>query len=109
MKKISLLTLVVFVLVVSVASATYQTGTVTLTGNDADLDIDLSNNVSLDYAAVADDGLGYALVTYHSSGTRTYGSSSGDSGVFWQDNTAVAAPTAPSGTASADFGSWTEM
>ncbi len=85
--------------------AAFKSGNVTLADNNDDsLAVQLSTNVSLAYDA-ATGGLGYSVSSYHSSGTRTYASSSGDAAIFWQGATGVAPPAAPSGTASAAFDS----
>ena len=81
-------------------------GTVTV-GSTQTADLKVSKGVSLAYEDSA--GLGYSVSTYHSSGTRTFASSSGDSKIWYQDATGVAPPDAPSGTDSADFSDWTAL
>lgn len=117
MKKIAFLTALMLafsfgsVFAATVASGAYSTDQdVTLEGSLGDLNIKLSNNVFL-YYETATGGLGYSVATYHSSGTRTYGSSSGDANIYWIDGTGSEAPTAPTGTASADFvtDGWTAL
>ena len=50
------------------------------------MDIQLSKDVYMAYDGdTTADGLGYVIGTSHSSGTRTYGSSSGDAKIFWMD------------------------
>ena len=112
MKKIAILTALFVAISCGSAFATYVAGTVTKTG----FEVQLSNKVSMDYNPQA-SGLGYTVASYHLSGTKTFGSSSGDSKIFWidgvgSDATGTGAPTtpdAPSGTASAAFGSWTAL
>jgi hypothetical protein len=110
MKKILFLMLFLFVVSVSPVFAAYSSSQdITITdSNDSDFEVQLSSNVLLDYDA-ATGGLGYSVATYHTSGTRTYGSSSGDSTIFWYDGTAKTAETAPTGTNSADFSAWNEL
>jgi len=70
----------------------------------------LSKNVSAEYVTET-NGLGYVVGTTHSSGTKTYASSSGDSKIFSIDGIGTAIPTAaPTGTLSAAFGTgWTAL
>jgi hypothetical protein len=70
----------------------------------------VSKGVSVDYAGDSTAGLGYVIGAYHSSGTRTFASSSGDAKIWYQDGTAVAIPTdVPVETESADFSAWTAL
>ena len=115
MKKIALLTLVLFSL--SIASAFAWTdgsydagsadGTVTV-GTTGPVAVKVSKGVSLAYNAEA-TGLGYAVGAYHSSGTKTFASSSGDSKIWFTDVTGESIPAAPTGTDSADFTGWTAL
>jgi len=115
MKKIALLTLLLLSFSAMSALAwtakTYDAGstdgTVTV-GDTGPVDVKVSKGVSLAYDAAA-DGLGYAVGTYHSSGTKTFASSSGDSKIWFADVTAQDIPDAPSGTDSADFSSWSPL
>jgi hypothetical protein len=70
----------------------------------------LSTNVLLAYKSETNN-TGYTVGAYHSSGTRTYASSSGDATIWVANTTAHAIPAAPVGTASADFsgGDWTSQ
>lgn len=111
MKKITFLTLILFVLGSSAAFAatSWQTDTATLGTAGHQLTIQLSNKVGMYYVAdTATSGLGYVMATSHSSGTRTYGSSSGDAKIYYFDGTSQAPPTttAPTGTQSADWTNW---
>jgi len=114
MKKIALLT--VLLLSFSAMSAlawsakTYDDGstdgTVIVGGTSGEsVAVKVSKGVSLAYDA-ADEGLGYSVGTYHSSGTKTFASSSGDSKIWFTDVTGDTIPDAPAGTDSADFSSW---
>ena len=116
MKKIAILSVFLFMVTVGSAfaavgdfpagtagSLTVPTGTATVTAI-----VKLSNKVGLQYTKQA-TGLGYVVATSHTSGTRTYGSSSGDSKIYYVDTLATSGPgTAPTGTASAGF-TWTAM
>ena len=62
----------------------------------------LSKNVLMAYNVFA-DSTGYAISAYHNKGTKTFGSSSGDSKIFENSATKVDPPAAPQGTASAAF------
>lgn len=69
-----------------------------------------SKNVYVDYAADTTAGQGYVLGAYHGSGTKTYGSSSGDTKIYFKDGTAEAIPTTvPTGSESADYSGWTAL
>jgi hypothetical protein len=69
-----------------------------------------SKGVQASYVSESTAGQGYVLGTYHSSGTQTLGTSSGDTKIYKQNATGVAVPTtAPTGSNSADFSSWTAM
>ncbi|MGE4403819.1 MAG: hypothetical protein AB7F61_19445 [Desulfobulbus sp.] len=113
MKKIALFTalMLAFSFGSALAAGKYAADQdVIIKGTDGNLNLKLSNNVFLFYEAdTSGDGLGYSIATYHSSGTRTYGSSSGDANIFWIDGTGSNAPTAPTGTASANFTGWTAL
>ena len=116
MKKIALLA--VLLLAFSAVSAfawtakTYDAGsadgTVTV-GTTGAVAVKVSKGVSLAYDAET-TGLGYSVGAYHSSGTKTFASSSGDSKIWFTDATGSDIPDAPSGTDSADFSSgWTAL
>lgn len=108
MKKIAILTalFVAFSCGSALAGATdYVASTITKTG----FEVQLSNKVEMNYWPES-VGLGYSVAAFHTSGTKTFGSSSGDSKIFWIlgiDSPTL--PNAPSGTASAGFGSWTAL
>ena len=72
--------------------------------------VQMSKNVQMFYTAPS-GGTSYALTTYHTSGTRTYGSSSGDSRIYYAEGTNETCPDAPTGTASAAWtsGTWNAM
>lgn len=79
-------------------------------GSTKTLVIKGSKGVSVDYAADTTAGQGYVLGAYHASGTKSYGSSSGDTKIYFKDGTAQAIPsTVPTGSQSADFSSWTSL
>ena len=63
-----------------------------------------SNHVYVTYV-YDPNGSGYVLATYHSLGTVTYSSSSGDSRSYRASGTAAQIPTTPpTGTATANYG-----
>ena len=80
-------------------------------GSTVKATLKLSANVSVEYKAntTTAPNLGYSLATSHSSGSKTYASSSGDTRIFFKDVTASSAPAAPAAGASADFSGWTAM
>jgi hypothetical protein len=89
-----------------------DTGTVT-TGTPT-MGLKPSKNVTVQYTssatAVATGCATYSVSASHSSGTKSFASSSGDTKVFMKDGTALAPPTAPGVGSSADFSSsWTAM
>lgn len=114
MKKIALLTVVFFALAVGSAFASFSAadaaGSLTV-GSTQTTTIKLSKGVSAEYGAdTTSSGLGYVVGTSHSSGTKTYASSSGDSKIWSKDGTNMATPTTvPTGTASANFSGWTAL
>ncbi|GEM_PF-6375976 len=109
MKKIVILSAIIMVFSCGVAFAAYDADTKTCGTSPNSLDIQLSNKVSMEYTeATTGDGLGYVIGASHSSGTRTYGSSSGDAKIFWTESLQATLPAAPTGTASAGF-TWTAL
>lgn len=67
-----------------------------------------SKGVTVTYDGAAQ---GYVLGSYHTSGTQTFGSSSGDTKIFKSDGTNATLPsTIPTGSESATWGSgWAAM
>lgn len=112
MKKIAFVTLILFVVSTGSALAAFEeadtAGTLTI-GSTAATDVKLSKGVALEYVSET-DGLGYVVGTSHSSGTKTFASSSGDSKIWSKDGIEQSIPsTAPAGTESADFSGWTAL
>lgn len=68
-----------------------------------------SKGVTVKYTPEA-AGATYSITAMHGSGTKTYGSSSGDTKIFMKDTTTIAdPPAAPAAGASADFSTWTAL
>lgn len=71
-----------------------------------------SKSVQIEYtggATANSQNYSYVCGAYHSSGTKTFGSSSGDTKIFSTDTTGATLPSAPS-TASASAGfTWTAL
>ena len=66
--------------------------------------VSFSKNVSAYYAGLQQE---YAITTAHTSGNKTYGSWSGSTLIYWEDNAdGTAASSADSATIQSD---WTEM
>ena len=112
MKKIALFAVLLLLVTSGSVFAAFESpddsGSLTI-GSTGSTTVKLSKNVKLEYGAHA-TGLGYVVGTYHTSGTKTYASSSGDSKIWSQDGTGVSTPsTVPEGTASADFSGWTPL
>ena len=112
MKKIlasSICCLSIFVAGTALAAATSVTGPLAVgTSGQAthpEILIQLSNTVHALYTP-GTNGISYAISAYHGQGTRTYGSTSNDSKIYYQTLTGDTAlyATAPTGTES---GSWT--
>jgi len=73
-----------------------------------------SKNVTVYYKpSTTTSGTGvisYSVSAYHSSGTKSFASSSGDTKIFMADGIGSAPPTAPAAGSSAAFGTgWTAM
>lgn len=114
MKKLAIL-IAVMMLVPAAAFAAVagsQTGTVytvAANGSNPAWSVSLSKSVSLTYDAEA-AGLAFAAKTVHSSGDKSFGSSSGDTKIYNINNTAATCPTAPADALStANFGGWTAL
>lgn len=94
------------------AATTFQdTGTTTL-GTPA-ISIKPSKNVSIYYDSATTTGAGYgaySIGSNHSSGSKTFGSSSGDQKIFMKDGTSAPSIGVPAVGGSANFSSgWTAM
>ena len=109
MKKLTITILaVLFMLALSTAAFAYgPPGEATTLGGTSTTSFTPSNNVAIGYTAGA-VGISYSSGAYHTSGNRTFGTSSGDTKIYYQSNTAVAVPAAPPAVGStADFSGWT--
>jgi hypothetical protein len=60
-----------------------------VTGTRPALNIKPSANVTLGYDTVAGSGISYSLGSFHSTGTRSFGSSSTDTNLYYFDNAAA--------------------
>lgn len=78
------------------------------TGTAPTMSLQSSKSVKLNYLG-SSDGTGYVIAGSHTSGTKTYGTSSGDTKIYIADGSQATIPTAaPTGTASATWQStWT--
>lgn len=110
MKKVLLIALALSLFAApAFAAASWVSGAATLgTSSGGQLSVQLSNNVQLDYQA-ATDGSTFAAASYHTRGTRTYASSSGDAKIYYQNATAVASPSAPAVGSTMDSSAWTAL
>lgn len=111
MKKFMIL-IAALLMTASAAFADYEAadGAGKTLGSTKTLVVKGSKGVSVNYAGDTTAGQGYVLGAYHASGTKTYGSSSGDTKIFFKDGTAVSMPgTVPTGSNSADFSAWTAL
>lgn len=110
MKKTSII-LAVFMVLISAASV-FASETFTDEGNASVsgvmADYKTSNNVTILCTSGASS---YAAFSGHLNGDRQYGSSSGDSGLFWSAKTeGTAITTAPTASDSSEFESgWTAL
>jgi len=90
------------------AGTTTFNDTTTTVGTPA-ASVKVSKNVQIKYTP-EDTGLTYSMTSFHTSGTKSYGTSSGDTKIFMKDSTSIESPpAAPAAGASADFSSWTAM
>lgn len=118
MKLTKVLTLASIVSLVSAASAfavTTINETTSTVGAPA-MTIKVSKNVSIVYTpstAEIPSGAGsvaYAITATHASGSKKFGSSSGDTKVYMQDGTTLTSVTSPEAAGStADWSGWTAM
>lgn len=86
-------------------------GTLTL-GSTVTVVVKPSANVYTYYQSGGTDGIAYVLSTYHNKGTRSFGTSSGDSKIFYIDTTATNPPSAPTtadGTAEYSADGWSPL
>jgi hypothetical protein len=110
MKKTGIV-LALFMVLVSAASV-FASETFTDEGNanvtGVMADYKASNNVTILCTSAASS---YAAFSGHLNGERQYGSSSGDSGLYWSDKTeGTAITTAPTASDSSEFDSgWTAL
>ena len=92
-----------------------DTGTVTM--GTPSMGVKPSKNVTVTYNASTatvpsgNGALAYSIASYHASGSKSYGSSSGDTKIFAQDGTGSTGVASPeTAGASANFGSgWTAL
>ncbi len=103
MKKVLVLSIMIILIVASTSFAAYETGTKTLGSTDTTT-FTTSNNVYIDYTA-GTNGVSYVAGSYHQTGTRTFGTSSGDTRIYWRDGTGQTLPSAP--TTSSGTANWT--
>ena len=95
------------------STTTFDDAGTTTTGTPS-IGVKPSKNVSVQYTSSSvSSGTGcvtYSISASHSSGTKSFGSSSGDTKIFMKDGTGAAPPAAPASGSSADFsGGWTAM
>lgn len=95
------------------ANVTTITDTGTTTVGTPSASIKPSKNVTIYYNGATDLAGGYAVYSIesiHSSGSKKFGSSSGDQKIFTKEGTSYEAITPPGGAgSSADFAGWTAM
>ena len=114
MKKILLIVAAIAIIIPMTVGASFAAdvtvgasdNTANLTTADIpDCDVSFSKNVSAFYDGLAQE---YAITTAHTSGNKTYGSWSGSTLIYWNDNAAGDATTAADST-NFQSGGWTEM
>jgi len=96
------------------AAATDFTDSGTVTAGTPTVNIKPSKNVTVRYlpsATTSGSGcISYSIASQHSSGTKLYASSSGDTKIFMKDATAIAdPPAAPAAGVSMDATGYTAM
>jgi len=83
------------------------------TANGPQLIIKPSANVTLGYESTS--GISYSVGTYHSSGTKTYGTTNGDTRIYMYENTAQTSAQVPPADPNSNLGvttwgaGWTAM
>ena len=113
MKKILLIVAAIALIIPMTVGASFASSiTVAASDNTKELqaasipvcEVSFSKNVSAYYAGLQQE---YAITTAHTSGNKTYGSWSGSTLIYWEDNAdGTAASSADSATIQSD---WTEM
>ena len=96
-----------------------QTGSVTIdagtVATNMTFKVKVSANVFVDYKNDSAGGTYYTLATYHASGTKSYGSGSGDSRIYMFENggvnsaTGITPAAAVTAAAVADWAGWTAV
>jgi len=114
MKKILLIVAAIAIIIPMTVGASFADDvTVSATENTKDLstddtipvcDVSFSKNVSAFYAGLQQE---YSITTAHTSGNKTYGSWSGSTLIYWEDNADGSATTTADSTTIND--TWTEM
>lgn len=116
MKSNKILAMVLVLSMAAVGSAYAANGTIvnfndtTTTVGTPSATVKVSKNVTVRYIPEA-AGLTYSMSSFHTSGTKTYATTSGDTKIFMQDSTSIVAPPdAPASGASGAFTSgWTSL
>ena len=128
MKKISVLLASALILSATVAFAVDGTGTFGATystpdgagnltyaatgvGAGVNFAVKTSANVKFSLQNNATDGTSYVAAAYHSSGSKSYATGSGDSRIYMQEKaaTATAYPAPPTLAATVDWAGWTAV
>ncbi|HEY5974969.1 MAG TPA: hypothetical protein VIU41_09515 [Geobacteraceae bacterium] len=123
MKKISAILALALTLSAANAFAAWltpdNTGTVTVTASNVGAGVvfstKVSANVFVDYKVDTTGGTFYTLATYHASGTKSYGSGSGDSRIYMKENggvnsaSGITPAAAVTAAAVADWAGWTAV
>ncbi|MEM4711331.1 MAG: hypothetical protein QXL18_05275 [Candidatus Woesearchaeota archaeon] len=93
---------------IGIAYAAYKEGEHTW-GETVTVTFTPSNNVYIDYAN-GTNGISYVAGSYHIKGSRTFGTSSGDTKIYYKEQTGASIPAAPAtNTATANFSGWTAL
>jgi len=108
MKKTLLLSIIVLLVGVSstafaVDSGGYVTDTISMGTTPYDIVIKLSKNVAMsievsDPAAATEPAVNYVMGAYHTTGSRTFGTSNMDQKIYYQETTGVAHPAVGTST-----------
>jgi len=82
----------------------------TATGVGTGVVFNVKASANVHVSLQGNDGTGYVVASYHSSGSKAYATGSGDSRIYMKDKgTATTFPTPPTIAATVDWTGWTAV